>query len=122
MVTPRTNYQPSVGIASTLYTRNKVAANLVPMPSMYVRCDDTQVHKDDDRCALPVVVCGGDVRRRTQGGRGLDHLAKVQQRKAQTERRFLHPLGYSYPFHDSLTPIIFQSGGVLVTLQVSLTN
>ena len=33
----------------------------------------------------------------TQGGGGVDHLAKVQQKKAQTERHFFHPLGYLPP-------------------------
>ena len=34
---------------------------------------------------------------RPQGGGGVDHLAKVQQNKAQTDTRFSYPRGYSYP-------------------------
>jgi hypothetical protein len=34
---------------------------------------------------------------RPQGGGGVDHLAKVQQNKAQTDKHFSHPRGISYP-------------------------
>ena len=64
-----------------------------------------------DAC-LPYPMCGdvpaqrcvsGGVER-PQGGRGVDHLAKVQQNKAQTETHF------------------FRTPGAIVTLQVSSAN
>ena len=73
-----------------------------------------------DICAIPAIICryralyevcappgtgmnaregsdDGGMMVRPQGGGGVDHLAKVQQNKAQTDTHFSYPRGYSYP-------------------------
>ena len=95
----------------------------------YVSCDGRLLsHGKMVRNASICALCGLAMRdgeggvMRPQGGRGHDHPRKVQQRKAQTARHFLHPGGISYPFYDSLNPINHQVTGVFTTFGSNMSN